>query len=1770
MADREININAKIANLQKIKEELSKVTVNFKVESKQVDELIKLSKSGLNIKVHLDFGQQLKELLDLQKKGISIKAGITGAQQLRSTTQKEVYGPPTGGARSARDVALTRANEIAAKEEAAFRQRVNIQHQKNVLNEQALQRAEQARALEREQNDRKLRTLQEAQLQRAKKAQQEEDAFRKRMAKADRSIFSSGRTFYGGSEGSFYTDSQFAEETKHRSIQQAAIAEQRKAERAYNNRLLKDLQLAKIQRYKQAASLDGSFTEFVNGVPVGSRSKINPSQVLKQQRAAQQAAANSGLAIGPNGVIYGYSSAQGKSFAQGQYKAGAKQQQSQQAASQAFQNQFNQALASNFAQANSPLFGGFGGPAPAPFSAINPVQQIRVKALAEAQRKLDAAYARRLEKAQDFVTNSPLKAFLGVFTGDSVHEEAAKKYNVKRRDITSRPSYFDPKRIFKDGNFQDILYTGLLGGPAQGIGAALGAATFDKGGSLIGANIAAATVAVFQKISDAMTSAVKAGAEYERAVTGITGIFQATTDVVDADGNPVGIRRALAFQGKRAEGIQRASQRALLPLGITGATASALTQSLAAGLAQRGIAPDEKSTETLLRRFGAAIQTLQPELASDPNLIRRGFEDIIGGGPQASRTELGSALRGIAPGLFTGGKKSIEDILRATEALDALVDAIRNSDKASIEYQKTLGNLQLAQQELGKGILEGLAPGLKAFNEELQKNSASSSFKDLGKAIGESATAIVKGLIPALTNLNGTVAILAKIATGDFEGLGDLVGKYLTRNRLDNASGDEGIVRLNQKFRDQGKPTVRRGLDGRLVVENVPSASDIDDINQTLLDADNKKRFEKGLPIREYKNGRLVESSAEKQQLFAQENINTILNKAKSSFVIENPRTFAEDQLKDSPAVKLAGIELLREKLRSRSRGRNVADIDLENIGLNAQQIQTIGALQQEREGLFDSSEQGQLGRAKSERESIAKQLELAEANLRIRQKILKRESSTDLEGPEGIKILNIRKLDEEAIAKARAGAVKAEEEVLKLRQQGVDKEKEIAQKRLSILQKGIDVQDTGTFEGRRAALNARDKLTAQERQDIDKQILNAQAILNNPKASEAEKQQALARIEEAKLNKIGNISKAAQNARDREQLGLSEVSFALGGPLRRGSAADAATKNTLDQKVLGLEAKGLPLELERLAQATRDATKALDAFASDKELRRLGVEGEAIAADEAIVAAGGTPIGDPTLVKGSPFFDPRKRAEFERQIAEERARVVGRKKDRFEEEDAEQTKRLENEKAQAKLNEERARTVRPEEIKLQKRALERQAVQNAIDAAKEALDAKQQDPKNPELIKEYEEARKKVDDLLKEQIEGGGSSSTRPALAIPQGPATSVPVFRTPLGAGNSGTTNYGYPVSTPTLDTNGRAFGIGQKGPSFFNINGLTSEVNNEIEKAIQDTMNLGFGHVFGINKAPAGQSGPSSTDFMQELGSIHATLIGIQNNLKGGTTTASANFNSTIITAIQQIQQTLDACSCDDGFDCCGDLVALLIEIQSIILEFSASFREIFSFSSEEGLSSASDTLDTSIPDFEEVVSGKLLSPDKKTAVEELLATPESLREVFGPRNEIEETSNGLRFTGKYGLLPNVTGQEPPKDDREFANVVIPEGQEYAIPLTEGRLTGEGLLQSLNLDTSKLIASAFDADTKRFNPYKLDYTNTESTLQRINSEFGSGKNIKYPTDEINESVGKLRKLFNKEEKGHTEAGNSIFDDLTALKPLTQEQMTVAFSNALQQNFV
>jgi hypothetical protein len=331
------------------------------------------------------------------------------------------------------------------------------------------------------------------------------------------------------------------------------------------------------------------------------------------------------------------------------------------------------------------------------------------------------------------------------FGDDAALKQSAYRNNVDIGAATKatagrKLSLFDPKnRILKDPEAgKAVLFAGLLGGPGAGIGASLGASIFGgSGGALAGAGVFAAVSAGIGGVVEAMKGFAAQGLEFQRSIIGIGAALGATTQV-SVGGKNLSQAAQVGVDIKRAREIQNKARELLLPLGVGGETEAAIVQSTFSGAAQRGFALSADQTAKVSEAFGAAIQTLAPELASNPTRIRKDIEDIIVGSPRAATTSLGVRLKGFAPELFTqGGPKSAEELTKVAERLSVLTTAFKNSGEAAASLAQVQGRLNILTTNLGDSFLQGLAPSLDVVNELLQDKGLEETFKNAGKAIGE-------------------------------------------------------------------------------------------------------------------------------------------------------------------------------------------------------------------------------------------------------------------------------------------------------------------------------------------------------------------------------------------------------------------------------------------------------------------------------------------------------------------------------------------------------------------------------------------------------------------------------------------------------------------------------------------------------------------------------------------------------------------------------------------------------------------------------------------------------------------------------------------------------------------------------------------------------------------------------------------------------------------------------------------------------------------------
>ena len=305
----------------------------------------------------------------------------------------------------------------------------------------------------------------------------------------------------------------------------------------------------------------------------------------------------------------------------------------------------------------------------------------------------------------------------------------------------------------------------LLGGLA---GAAI------PGGAILGSQIGGAlgegTAKSLEAVASSLEDVTKAGIEFQKTIVALTGVFQANTDVVGADGQKLSVADQVKFNSQQAKQIQKSARSALLPLGIGGEAEATLVQGLVSGFSQRGIILSADQTKTVSSRLGAAIVALAPQILQNPNQERKDVEDIAANSPNAKRTTLGVALKSIAPDLFrplaTG-----DEIVKATARLEQFVQAIKNSDQATVQLLRVSGALDKLRTTAGDSFLQGLQPGLKSLADALDGDGLANGLEILGTTLGGALTVGIKIATPLLDNFSKSIGELAEILKKVFPGL---------------------------------------------------------------------------------------------------------------------------------------------------------------------------------------------------------------------------------------------------------------------------------------------------------------------------------------------------------------------------------------------------------------------------------------------------------------------------------------------------------------------------------------------------------------------------------------------------------------------------------------------------------------------------------------------------------------------------------------------------------------------------------------------------------------------------------------------------------------------------------------------------------------------------------------------------------------------------------------------------------------------------------------
>lgn len=314
-----------------------------------------------------------------------------------------------------------------------------------------------------------------------------------------------------------------------------------------------------------------------------------------------------------------------------------------------------------------------------------------------------------------------------------------------------QPGFFNLKRLATPDSLVQLGFAGLLGGPTNLLGAAVGGASpLGPTGALAGSLIAATLISKpLEIIQEQGEKAKEAGLAFNRSILGISAIRQSQFDTFNASGQQIGPKAAAEFQSTQARQIQLAARSRLLKLGIGGQTEATFVQGIVAALSQRGIVATPEQIATISERIGGAIQTQRPGLLENTSLLLRDIEDVVSGGPQAKRTILSQLIGSQAVRGFQTAT-SADDIIKATASLASLAQTATTLNNPIVAFQKNAGALDNALTAAGDKLVTAMVPGLNALTAVLAKPETLAAAEKLGDALGTFTSASLKFVAKSL------------------------------------------------------------------------------------------------------------------------------------------------------------------------------------------------------------------------------------------------------------------------------------------------------------------------------------------------------------------------------------------------------------------------------------------------------------------------------------------------------------------------------------------------------------------------------------------------------------------------------------------------------------------------------------------------------------------------------------------------------------------------------------------------------------------------------------------------------------------------------------------------------------------------------------------------------------------------------------------------------------------------------------------------------------
>lgn len=491
----------------------------------------------------------------------------------------------------------------------------------------------------------------------------------------------------------------------------------------------------------------------------------------------------------------------------------------------------------------------------------------------------------------------------------------------------------------------------LLGGLA---GAAI------PGGAILGSQIGGAlgegASKSLEAVAGALEDVTRAGIEFQKTIVALTGVFQANTDVIGADGQKLSIADQVKFNSQQAKQIQKSARSALLPLGIGGEAEATLVQGLVSGFSQRGIILSADQTKTVSSRLGAAIVALAPQILQNPNQERKDVEDIAANSPNAKRTTLGVALKSIAPDLFRP-LASGEEIVKATSRLEQFVQAIKNSDQATVQLLRVSGALDKLRTTVGDAFLQGLQPGLKSLADALDGNGLADGFEVLGTTLGGALTVGIRVVTPLLESFSKAIGDLAGILKTVFPGLAKILEDPALAGATSTAKAERQIF---GDFTKLGQDTPLEDFDKIVKAEPNEKLANLKRLQEKVSNFQDPELIEKFIPAlveqevtarREALNRRLstIETGTfPGRRLAALETTNSAQQDISSLQKGLQVAQFSYNQAKatgnvDEQSRQSAIINDFNQKIAEASKSISLASKELQNVALDERKaIQTV------------------------------------------------------------------------------------------------------------------------------------------------------------------------------------------------------------------------------------------------------------------------------------------------------------------------------------------------------------------------------------------------------------------------------------------------------------------------------------------------------------------------------------------------------------------------------------------------------------------------------------------------------------------------------------------------------------------------------------------------------------------------------------------------------------------------------------------------------------